>query len=81
MMETLYELGEAIAKRRHDLGVKQGHVAELAGITQESLSRLERGRSTEFGARKLLAVLSVLGMEIRFSEKSETPVASVKEIA
>lgn len=78
-METLYELGEAIAKRRQALGVKQGYVAGLAGITQESLSRLERGRTSEFGARKLLAVLSVLGMEIRFSEKTQSCTASAKE--
>lgn len=62
------QLGEAVAQRRHALGVKQGQVAEKAGITQESLSRFERGRAAEFGARKLLAVLAVLGMEIRFSE-------------
>lgn len=67
-MQSLNELGEAVAKRRHILGVKQGQVAEKAGITQESLSRFERGRAAEFGARKLLAVLAVLGMEIRFSE-------------
>ncbi len=70
-MERLCELGDAVAKRRHALGIKQGYVAELAGITQESLSRFERGRSSEFGARKLLAVLAVLGMEIGFSEKTE----------
>jgi transcriptional regulator with XRE-family HTH domain len=80
-METLYELGEAIAKRRHVLGVKQGYVAEMAGITQESLSRFERGRTAEFGARKLLAILSVLGMEIKFSEKSTSCVVSAKETA
>ena len=38
--------------------------AQQAGITPESLSRFERGRSPEFGARKLLAVLAVLGMEL-----------------
>ncbi|EJZ59893.1 hypothetical protein I1A_004247 [Pseudomonas fluorescens R124] len=80
-METLYELGEAIAKRRQVLGVKQGYVAGLAGITQESLSRLERGRTSEFGARKLLAILSVLGMEIRFSEKTQSCAVSAKETA
>ncbi len=36
----------------------------MAGITAESLSRLERGRSAEFGSRKLLAVLAVLGAEL-----------------
>ena len=56
-MQTLQELGEAVAVRRKLLGLKQGDVAAQAGITPESLSRFERGRSAEFGARKLLAVL------------------------
>ena len=63
-MQTLQELGEAVAARRKLLGLKQGDVAAMAGITPESLSRFERGRSAEFGARKLLAVLAVLGAEL-----------------
>jgi predicted XRE-type DNA-binding protein len=39
-------------------------VAALAGVTAESLSRFERGRCAEFGTRKLLAVLAVLGDEL-----------------
>ena len=67
-MQTLSELGEAVAARRKALGLKQAVVAGNAGVTAESLSRFERGRSAEFGSRKLLAVLAVLGMELRFAE-------------
>jgi transcriptional regulator with XRE-family HTH domain len=67
-MQTLAELGEAAAARRKVLGLKQGAVASKAGVTAESLSRFERGRSAEFGSRKLLAVLAVLGMELQFTE-------------
>jgi transcriptional regulator with XRE-family HTH domain len=63
-VQTLQELGAAIAVRRHELGLRQQVVAEQAGITAESLSRLERGRLVEFGTRKLLAVLAVLGLEL-----------------
>lgn len=63
-MQNLQELGEAVAMRRKRLGQKQGDVAAQAGITPESLSRFERGRVAEFGARKLLAVLAVLGAEL-----------------
>lgn len=63
-MQTLQELGEAVAARRRALKLRQAAVATQAGITAESLSRFERGRSAEFGARKLLAVLGVLGMEL-----------------
>lgn len=67
-MQTLTELGTAVAVKRRSLGLKQGDVAARAGITQESLSRFERGKLPEFGSRKLLAVLAVVGMELKFAE-------------
>ncbi len=63
-MQTLQELGAAVALRRRSLGLKQADVAASAGITAESLSRFERGRLAEFGSRKLLAVLAVVGAEL-----------------
>jgi transcriptional regulator with XRE-family HTH domain len=67
-MKTLQELGTAVAARREALGKKQREVALQAGLTPESLSRFERGRSLELGSRKLLAVLAVLNMELQFTE-------------
>lgn len=66
-MQTFSELGEAVAAQRRQLGLRQGVVAAQAGITQESLSRFERGKLTEFGSRKLLALLGVLGLELQFT--------------
>jgi transcriptional regulator with XRE-family HTH domain len=71
-VQTLPELGEAVAARRKALGLKQAMVADSAGVTPESLSRFERGRSPEFGSRKLLAVLAVLGMELQFIEEGHS---------
>lgn len=71
-MQTLQELGEAVAARRKQLGLKQGDVAAMAGVTAESLSRFERGRSAEFGTRKLLAVLAALGAELDVITQGQT---------
>lgn len=71
-MKTIQELGVAASNRRKLLGLKQGDVAVLAGITPESLSRFERGRSPEFGSRKLLAVLAVLGSELEVVTQSQS---------
>ncbi|WP_090142617.1 helix-turn-helix domain-containing protein [Limnohabitans sp. DM1] len=71
-MQTLQELGEAVAARRKQLGLKQGDVAAMAGVTAESLSRFERGRSAEFGTRKLLAVLAVLGAELNVMTQGQS---------
>jgi HTH-type transcriptional regulator/antitoxin HipB len=66
-MRTLQELGAAIAVERRALRLKQKDVALQAGITPESLLRFERGQVSEFGSRKLLAVLAVLwyGSDLR----------------
>jgi HTH-type transcriptional regulator / antitoxin HipB len=67
-MQTLAELGEAVSTRRKTLGFNQRDVALRSGITRESLVRFERGQVSEFGSRKLLAVLAVLGLEMSFAE-------------
>jgi HTH-type transcriptional regulator/antitoxin HipB len=67
-MQTVQELGEAVAERRRTLGFKQGDVAARAGVAQAALSRFERGKLPEFGSRKLLAVLAALDMELQFVE-------------
>ena len=66
IMRTLQELGEAVASSRKMQGLRQNQVALQAGITPESLLRFERGQAAEFGSRKLLAVLAILGMELTF---------------
>jgi transcriptional regulator with XRE-family HTH domain len=67
-MQTLAELGEAVAAKRKALKLSQSEVAHRTGLTRETLLRFERGQLTEFGSRKLLAVLAVLGLEISFTE-------------
>jgi HTH-type transcriptional regulator/antitoxin HipB len=71
-MQTLLEIGAEVSARRRSLGLKQGEVAKLAGISQETLSRFERCKLPEFGSRKLLAVLAVLGMELQIVETAES---------
>jgi transcriptional regulator with XRE-family HTH domain len=50
------------------MGLRQSDVATRSGLTRESLVRFERGQVSEFGSRKLLAVLAVLGLEMHFTE-------------
>ena len=67
-MQTLAELGQAALARRKSLRLSQREVAERSGITRELLVRFERGQVSDFGSRKLLAVLAVLGLEMTFTE-------------
>lgn len=68
-MQTTRELGALVAERRHALAMQQKEVARRAGLTPESLSRLERGHLPEFGVRKLINLLNVLGLELRVTER------------
>ena len=67
-MRILPELGEAVAAKRKALKMSQTEVAKRTGLTRETLVRFERGQLSEFGSRKLLAVLAVLGLEMSFTE-------------
>jgi transcriptional regulator with XRE-family HTH domain len=67
-MQTLAELGQAVMARRKALKLRQSELAMRSGLTREALLRFERGQVSEFGSRKLLALLAVLGLEISFTE-------------
>jgi HTH-type transcriptional regulator / antitoxin HipB len=67
-MQTIAELGQTVATRRKALGLKQRELSLRSGITREFLLRFERGQVPEIGARKLLAILAVLGLEMDFKE-------------
>jgi HTH-type transcriptional regulator/antitoxin HipB len=71
-MQTIPELGQVLAQRRKLLNMKQGQVAAQSGLSQALLSRLEKGQLSEFGARKLMAVLAVLGLELTFAEVGQS---------
>jgi transcriptional regulator with XRE-family HTH domain len=64
IMKTTAEIGQLLALRRKKLGIKQKDLAAFAGIPGASLSRLENGRLPEFGVRKLISLLTVLGLEL-----------------
>ncbi len=72
IMRTIQELGTAVRSSRKALRLRQKDVAAQAGISAEALLRLERGQVAEFGSRKLLAILAVLGMEIDFTTRTKS---------
>jgi len=67
-MQNLAELGHSVSARRKALRLSQREVAQRSGITRELLVRFERGQVSDFGSRKLLAVLAVLDLEMTFTE-------------
>lgn len=62
------ELGETIKARRKDLGITQPHLAELAGISTNTLYKLERGMGNP-SIVVLNKLAEVLGMELKMEIK------------
>jgi len=58
------QLGETIKSRRKELGITQPHLAELAGISINTLYKLERGQSNP-SLEVLNKLAEVMGMEIK----------------
>lgn len=58
------QLGESIRSRRKELGITQPHLAELAGISLNTLYKLERGQSNP-SLEVINKLAEVLGMEIK----------------
>lgn len=64
----LSTLGKVIKERRQGLKITQSQVAELAGISVNTLYQLERGRSNPT-IEILAKVADVLGMELKLEIK------------
>lgn len=62
------EIGISIKKRRQELKITQPHLASLAGISKNTLYKLERGQSNPT-IDVILKLTDVLGMEIKLEVK------------
>lgn len=61
LLTTLPELGQTIARLRKEKGLTQKELGQMVGMGQSTLARFETGQVSEFGSRKLLRLLEVLG--------------------
>jgi HTH-type transcriptional regulator/antitoxin HipB len=61
-LTNLPELGLEVARLRRGQGLSQRELGKLSGLAQSTLARLETGQLSEFGSRKLLRLLEVLGV-------------------
>ena len=55
------DLGAAIRRRRNELELTQGELADVSGVTLRFVSELERGKATAqyAGIRRVLAALGL----------------------
>jgi transcriptional regulator with XRE-family HTH domain len=71
-VSTPLEIGQIIALKRKDIGLKQEVAAGVSGVGTKFLSQLENGKETaELG--KTLQVLNGLGLELYIFPRSQNP--------
>jgi transcriptional regulator with XRE-family HTH domain len=63
-LNDLVDLGHEVARLRKEKGFTQKQLGALTGMGQSTLARFETGQVAEFGSRKLLRLLEVLGHEL-----------------
>jgi y4mF family transcriptional regulator len=64
----LSTIGKALRERRKSLGITQPQLANLAGISVNTLYKLERGQSNPT-LEVLVKIAEVLGMEFKLEVK------------
>ncbi len=64
----LKEVGQIIKLRREELKITQAHLAELAGISKNTIYKAERGQGNP-SLDVLLKITEVLGMDIKLEVK------------
>ncbi|TWO70023.1 helix-turn-helix transcriptional regulator [Caenimonas sedimenti] len=65
-LSDLSSLGRQVAELRRQKGLTQRELGALAGLAQSTLARFETGQVSEFGSRKLLRLLELLGHGVSF---------------
>jgi len=68
MNDIKQEIGRQLQQRRKELSVKQSDVQDYTNISPATLSNIEQGKSN-YTIDNLLAILDVLGLEIRIKIK------------
>lgn len=67
-MLLISRIGKQIKERRATLGITQQDLSELAGISPNTLYKIERGQANP-SLRVLIKIAEVLGMELKLEVK------------
>ena len=65
---VLVEIGKKIRERRNTLRITQPHLAEMAGISESTLYKIENGKANPT-IKVLNQIVEILGLEITLDVK------------
>ena len=63
IVSSVKDFGEAIRKRRKELGYTQGFLSEFSGLSASFISDVEHGKPTA-ELEKVMRLVNILGMDI-----------------
>lgn len=66
-MLDLLSVGEGIAAQRKALGLTQAQLAARSRTSRATITALETGAQRELGFNKVMAILAVLGLDLRLT--------------
>lgn len=66
------EIGALVRAERLKRGLSQGALAELAGLSRETVNRLEHGTAGDLGAAKLATLLAAVGLDLTVQPRRRT---------
>jgi transcriptional regulator with XRE-family HTH domain len=67
-MTDLTELGQAVRRRRVELGLTRERLAEASGVSRARIEALENERAVEMGFQNLMRVINAVGLDLRLTE-------------
>lgn len=79
MSTALTALARAVRARRRELGLRQGELAELAGVSERFVHTVEAGKPT-LQLDKLLDVLETLGLHLELRTGRAAEVVDGREV-
>lgn len=68
-MQTLAEVGQALQQARLQRRLSQEELAQRAGVSRVTLSRMETAAKTDMSLAALLRLTRTLGYELRLVER------------
>lgn len=66
---NLAHIGTLVHQRRQTLGLSQGRLAKLSGLSRATINQLEAGTIKDLGATKLIALLDLLRLDLQATEQ------------
>lgn len=62
-----FEIGEAVRQARKAKGLTQAELANRVGLSRYTIIRFESGQVSDLGLRKVLSILTHLGLQLSIS--------------